>query len=415
MAQEEAQPQQPTGLSVIGGEISVDDGTMEDLIEKLKLLRYETAFCPLVKPPFKPLSKYYFSGPSTIDNPNAQFYYFTSLCSWLMGLSGHNFEPPGQFDDPNATSTNILSELRAMNISAPNLAPNRIRQGSGEAVLTILSVLADHSLLKKGFSVRAIDYSNVEKYDELDGVTDGDDDTGIGEEVEDNVMIESDDEDEVYVRATGDKSAKEETGIPVESGINAEEWNLEVERVGPLLQVRSEGIQDWRTRIESATVLLKAVEKMYPEVRQMLQRLGDDLEKSKDRIQKREQTLAQQFSDQVEDYRVKLRELNTSQDAANVANQSVQQLLAELNQVTGLLDQVKRDIEDREAKISDTTPLMQVKDAVMKVRAEIKQMSLRIGVLQHTVLHYVMKQTKAKRERSGHGLGLDDWEDMESM
>ncbi|KAH9578456.1 Intra-flagellar transport protein 57 [Trypanosoma melophagium] len=414
MSREEVQTQ-PTRLNENGSGVIVDDGTMEDLIDKLRLLRYEADFCPQVKPPFKPLSKYYFSGPSSIDNPNAQFHYFTSLCSWLMGLCGHSFEPPGQFDDPTATSTNILTELRAMNISAPNLAPNRIRQGNGEAVLTILSVLADQALLKKGFNVRSIDYTNVEKYDELDGVTETDDENAVGEEVEDNVMIESDGEDEVYVRATGEKSSKEDTGIPVESEINAEEWNLEVERVGPLLQVRSDGVQDWRSRIESATVLLKAVEKMYPEVKQMLQRVGDDLEKSKDRIQKREQTLAQQFSEQVEDYRVKLRELNTSQDSANMANQSVQQLSAELNQVSGLLDQVKRDIEEREAKISDTTPLMQVKDAVTKVRAEIKQMSLRIGILQHTVLHYVMKQTKAKRERSSNDLELDDWEDLESM
>ncbi|KAF8291480.1 intraflagellar transport protein 57/55 [Trypanosoma cruzi] len=414
MSQEEIL-QQATGPSFPGKGVIVDDGTMEDLIDKLRILRYEKDFCPRVKPPFKPLSKYYFSGPSSIDNPNAQFHYFTSLCSWLMGLAGHNFEPPGQFDDPNATSTNILGELRAMNISAPNLAPNRIRQGSGEAVLTILSVLSDHALLKKGFTVRSVDYTNVEKYDELDGVTDADDDNGIGEEVEDNVMIESDDEEELYVRATGERLVKEDAGVPLESEINAEEWNLEVERVGPLLQVRSDALQDWRSRIESAGVLLRAVEKMYPEVRQMLQHVADDLEKSRDRIQKREQTLAQQFSDQVEDYRVKLRELNTSQDSANMASQSVEQLSAELNQLSGLLDQVKRGIEDREAKISDTTPLMQVKDAVTKVRAEIKQMSLRIGVLQHAVLHYVMKQTKAKREGLENGLGLDDWEEIESM
>ncbi|CBH16268.1 hypothetical protein, conserved [Trypanosoma brucei gambiense DAL972] len=411
---EETQPQstEPKGS---GSGVIIDDGTMDDLIDKLRILRYETEFCPRVKPPFKPLSKYYFSGPSTIDNPNAQFYYFTSLCSWLMGLSGRNFEPPGQFDDPNATATNILMELRGMNITAPNLAPNRLRQASGEAVLTVLSLLADHAILSKGLNIRAIDYSNIEKFDELEGATDGDENYGIGDEVEDNVMIDSDDDDELYVRAVGGKSGKEDTGIPVESEINADEWNLEVERVGPLLHVKSEAIQDWRSRIENAAILLKAVEKMYPEVRQMLQRMSDDLEKSKDRIQKREQTLAQQFSDQVEDYRVKLRELNSSQDAANIASQSVQQLSAELNQVSGLLDQVKRDIEEREAKLSDTSPLMQVKDAAVKVRAEIKQMSLRIGILQHTVLHYVMKQTKAKREGTANTSGGDEWEETDYM
>nr|CCC94177.1 conserved hypothetical protein [Trypanosoma congolense IL3000] len=412
MSTEEAQPQ-VTGPKIIGGGVTVDDGTMDDLIDKLRILRYETEFCLLVKPPFKPLSRYYFSGPSTIDNPNAQFYYFTSLCSWLMELGGRKFERPGQFDDPNATSTNILMELREMNISAPNVAPNRLRQASGEGVLTVLSLLADNAILKKGLNIRAVDYSNIEKFDELEDVMEGDDDYGVGDEVEDNVMIDSDDDDELYVRALGGKSGNEDNGIPVESEINADEWNLEVERVGPLLNVKTDCIQDWRSRIENASVLLKAVEKMYPEVKQLLERVSDDLEKSKDRIQKREQTLAQQFSDHVEDYRVKLRELNSSQDAANIASQSVQQLSAELNQISGLLDQVKRDIEEREAKLSDTSPLMQVKDAAVKVRAEIKQMSLRIGILQHTVLHYVLKQTKAKREGTVNAVGVSEWEEAD--
>ncbi|EPY40593.1 hypothetical protein AGDE_03335 [Angomonas deanei] len=215
------------------------------------------------------------------------------------------------------------------------------------------------------------------------------------DQVEDNVVIDSDDEDEVYVRATGEKSTKDDSAQIV-SSVNPEEWNLEVERVAPLLQVRAENTDDWRSRVESSSVLLNAIEKIYPDVRQMLERLADDMGKSKERIQKREQTLAQQFSELVEGYRVKLRELNTSRDSANVANQSVQQLTMELNQISEVLDQTKADIEDRETKISDTTPLMQVKEAVNKVQEEIKQMALRIGVLQNSVLHYVTKQTKKR-------------------
>lgn len=379
--------------------VTVDDGTMQDIADKLKLLHYETDFCPIVKPPFKPLNRYYFSGASTIDNPNAQFYYFTSLTTWLMGICGHNVDAPGQFDDPNATATTILAELRSMGLQLPGLAPNRLKQGSGEAVLTVLATLVDAALAKKGIEIRPIDYKYVPKYDETADVAEGDDEAD-DVDVEDNVIVDSDDEDEVYVRATGEKQAKE-SDVPVSSTINAEEWNLEVERIAPLLQVRTTVTDDWRSRIESASVLLKAVEKMYPDVKQMLGRLADDMDKSSDRIRKREQTLAQQFSEQVEQYRVKLKEMNTSKDAANVASQSVQQLTMELNQVSEVLDQTKHDIEDREAKISDTTPLMQVKEAVTKVQAEINQMALRIGVLQHGVLHYIMKQTKASRQVPG--------------
>ncbi|KPA76741.1 hypothetical protein ABB37_07571 [Leptomonas pyrrhocoris] len=405
---------QPAENSSAGANgLGVDDSTMGDIIDKLRILNYEIDFCRAVRPPFSPLSPFYFSGSSSVDNPNAQFFYFTSLCAWLMKLCGHQFDAPGQFDDPNASSTTILAEMRSMNISIPNIAPTRLKQGSGEAILAVLSALVSAALKSKDYHYEAMDYSFVEKYDELASVADAEDDQGE-DEIEDNVVIDSDDDDEVYVRAvTGNKQTKTDADRPPTPKVDVEEWRMEVERVAPLLQVRPLAIDDWRSRIESATVLLKAVEKMYPDVKLMLERLGGDMEKSKDRIQKREQTLAQQFSDQVEDYRVKLRELNTSRDAANVAQQSVQQMTVELNQVSELLDQTKRDIEERQAKISDTTPLIQVKEAVVKVQAEIKLMSLRIGILQNGVLQHVMRQTKARREMpTGDGDGIYSGEIM---
>jgi len=108
------------------------------------------------------------------------------------------------------------------------------------------------------------------------------------------------------------------------------------------------------------------------------------------------------------EYRVKLRELNSSRDSANIANQSVQQLTVELNQVSEILEQTKRDIEERETRISDTTPLMQVKDAVVKVRSEIKQMELRIGILQHGVLHFSVQSSRAKHDSEFVNVEVDD-------
>ncbi|KAG5495025.1 hypothetical protein JKF63_02077 [Porcisia hertigi] len=397
----EASPKQPTeGTSGATSGLGVDDSTMSDIIDKLRMLHYETSFCRSFKPPFMPLNPYYFSGPSSIDNPNAQFYYFTSLCVWLMKLCGHHVDPPGQFDDPNATSTTILAEVRSMNIAIGNIAPTRLKQGSGEAVLAVISALVNAAISRAGYDFEPIDYTQVERYNELAAVADAEDEQGE-DEIEDNVVIDSDDDNEVYVRAvTGGRSVKSDADRPPTPRVDVEEWRMEVERVAPLLQMRQSILDDWRSRIESATVLFKAVENMYPDVKRMLERLAGDMDKSRDRIQKREQTLAQQFSEQVEDYRVKLRELNSSRDSANVAQQSVQQMTMELNQVSELLEQTKRDIAERQAKISDTTPLIQVKEAVVKVQAEIKLMSLRIGILQNGVLQHVMRQTKARREGS---------------
>ena len=38
---------------------------------------------------------------------------FTIIASWLINEAGRPFEQPQEYDDPNATVSNILSELRA--------------------------------------------------------------------------------------------------------------------------------------------------------------------------------------------------------------------------------------------------------------------------------------------------------------
>ena len=146
----------------------------------------------------------------------------------------------------------------------------------------------------------------------------------------------------------------------------------------------------------------------------MLENMGVDVKKAKERIEKREQTLGQQFAEHVEDYRIKLRDLNSTQDSYNASSQAVGQLSVELNQVSEMLEQVKTEIQERESKISDTTPLMKIKEAVSKVRAEIKDMSLRIGILQHTVLHYTLRQSAAKREKRAAGAALEE-EEVEEL
>lgn len=38
---------------------------------------------------------------------------FTIIASWLINAAGRPFEQPQEYDDPNATVSNILSQLRA--------------------------------------------------------------------------------------------------------------------------------------------------------------------------------------------------------------------------------------------------------------------------------------------------------------
>ena len=102
-----------------GGEAAqVDDGTMEDILEKLKVLSYQVNFCqawPTAKGHnFRSLTRTYFCVPAS--NLNEQYFYFASVVAWLVSLCGGKIDTPDQFDDPNVVSTNIIQALKELDM-----------------------------------------------------------------------------------------------------------------------------------------------------------------------------------------------------------------------------------------------------------------------------------------------------------
>ena len=72
--------------------------------------------------------------------------------AWLLTLSGQPFQSPQQYDDPNLTCTNILTELRQAGFAPASFPPTKLRQGHGVAVCGVLNALCDLALEKTGFS-----------------------------------------------------------------------------------------------------------------------------------------------------------------------------------------------------------------------------------------------------------------------
>jgi hypothetical protein len=56
-------------------------------------------------------------------------------------------------------------------------------------------------------------------------------------------------------------------------------------------------------------------------------------------------------------------------------------------------------------KVSDVTPLQDIKESLQRIRGEIRQMDMRTGVLQQTLLHYKIKTSRAmsaKGQKNAH-------------
>ncbi|XP_037691089.1 intraflagellar transport protein 57 homolog isoform X2 [Choloepus didactylus] len=330
---------------------------MEDLVEKLKLLHYEEEL--LRKNNLKPPSRHYFALPT---NPGEQFYMFCTLAAWLINKAGRPFEQPQEYDDPNATISNILSELRSFGRTA-DFPPSKLKSGYGEHVCYVLDCLAEETLKYIGFTWKRPTYP----LEELEEETVPEDDAELTlNKVDEEFVEEETDNEENFIdlnvlkaqtyRLDMNESAKQEDIL--ESTTDASEWSLEVERVLPQLKVtiRTDN-KDWRIHVDQMHQHKSGIEAALKET------------KTRERYQ---------------------------QGSGGVTERT--RLLSE---VTEELEKVKQEMEEKGSSMTDGAPLVKIKQSLTKLKQETVQMDIRIGVVEHTLLQSKLKE-KSNMTRDMH-------------
>eukprot|EP00296_Roombia_truncata_P000055 JP435713.1.p1 GENE.JP435713.1~~JP435713.1.p1 ORF type:complete len:425 (+),score=92.54 JP435713.1:80-1276(+) len=369
---------------------------MEDLLEKLKILNYEKKL--LGPKNLKPIIKSYFAVQSS--NPNEQFYYFTSLVSWLMGLCGHNFPAPQQYDDPNATAANILMELKQMD--APyDYSQAKLKQAHGDAVCTILSALADRALQKSGFVFNKPVYQTNE-YEEEAPVAEDDEECDLV----DDVAAGSDDDEELMFSDLAKKTLVEADLAPAKivSKVDPAAWLLELERVTPLLKVQMQpDNKEWRSHVELTRELDTVITSSLPDTKDALERISAAVLKALDGIATREKYINSHYEHLIHEYKGTQEKLQETQNMYNNNNHAVTSLTNELARISEELEEIKSKMDDAGSSKTNTAPLQRMKNAMAKLTTELKEMELRIGTVEHTLLH-----TKMRGKGSIHDSAAED-------
>ncbi|KAI8929385.1 intra-flagellar transport protein 57-domain-containing protein [Entophlyctis helioformis] len=67
------------------------------------------------------------------------------------------------------------------------------------------------------------------------------------------------------------------------------------------------------------------------------------------------------------------------------------ELTEDLSRISEELDSLKSRMDDLGSGMTDSKPLVAIKQGLARLKTEIKQMDLRIGVIQHTLLHAKLK------------------------
>nr|CAG4643386.1 EOG090X0ADS [Ilyocryptus agilis] len=368
---------------------------MEDLIDKMKLLKYETEFVREFN--VKPLPRHYFA---IATNPGEQFYMFVILAAWLIRKGKKAFDTPQESDDPNATIATILDYARRLGVPI-EFPPNRLKQGCGEHVVFVLDRLADYALKVNNF---AWDQPKIQPEEEIVEEENGSGDELDLDQVEEEMAAQyaSDDDDgfdndifHINV-ASITPHVNQMRAEVMESNTDADVWKAEVERVIPRLKLALQpDSKDWRSRLEFLYKYSNSVSNTMNASRTMLERISNEIEKSMERVEMREKYLNGQLSGLLTKYSKTKEQLNQVEDKYTKSSVGIEERNGKLNQLNDEIQHVKNELDERTSNMTDGTPLVNLKKNLVRIKSELAVMDVRIGVASHILLQARLKQSTA--------------------
>ncbi|XP_022098486.1 intraflagellar transport protein 57 homolog [Acanthaster planci] len=365
---------------------------MEDLMDKLKLMDYEEGFLKGLG--FKPLSRHYFALPT---NPGEQFYIFTSLSAWLINQAGKQFDQPQEYDDPNATISSILDEVRRIG-AAVDFPPAKLKAGWGEHCIYVIDKLADQALRQTSFKWGRPIYPEEEMEEE--SAIEDDVEVTLDKAEEEMADIDEDLEEEesfldleglrnLKTKDTGETSRIEEI---MESTTDASEWKLEVERVVPSLKVhiRTDN-KDWRTHVDQMHQHRDGIQSALTDTKGYLDKLHKEISRTLEKITSREKYINNQLEHLLQEYRGMQDNSAEMKEQYRQASGGVTERTRTLAEITEELEKVKQEMEERGSSMTDGSPLVKIKQALQRLKTENTQMDVRIGVVEHSLLQARLK------------------------
>lgn len=94
------------------------------------------------------------------------------------------------------------------------------------------------------------------------------------------------------------------------------------------------------------------------------------------------------------------------QTTYNKKAENVSDRQAELQRIAEQLEEIRANMDEKGQNISDSTPVMRIKNAIKKLNEELHDMEVRIGVVSHTLL-----QLSLKNKREMQAASLEEEED----
>lgn len=298
---------------------------------------------------------------------------------------------------------------------------SKLKQAHGEAAVGVLDFLTDRAV-EKTFSWRHPEYSGEA---EEEAVADEDADVGG---IEDEVEVVEEEETlfkeapSAHVEEDDDYKAAHEI---LRSGIDPIAWQTELERVGPRLRVAAAhgGGKEWRAHIEATKANEAKIAEVLPATKKQLTAMSERVSDARDKINLKENYINKQFEAKKESFATLKEELNAVEAAFTESTENVNKLTNELAGIAESLEEMKGTMADRGNSMTDTSPLVHIKQALKQIKAEVVTFDLQIGVVGHTLMQQKLrhgspnsngKGFKMRGKTNNDAVDFEDDSDMES-
>lgn len=244
----------------------------------------------------------------------------------------------------------------------------------------------------------------------------------ILEKMEEEQMVEGTDESDdegngLFDLNFSDQKNKKITNkeYKVDSLTDSENWRLELERVLPQLKVVVKtDPRDWRAHLEQMRSLRSNIESATEETDSQLKKLQTDISYVMEKIESREKHLNNDLKELVQQYKEILVEYNQVNNQIKRSDSEKMEKEHELSKITNELENIKIQMEQRGNSMTDGSkiclpyllkvlyfneqmyllgPLINIKKAIFRIKEEISDMDIKIGVMEHTLNSEIIKQS----------------------
>jgi intraflagellar transport protein 57 len=92
----------------------------------------------------------------------------------------------------------------------------------------------------------------------------------------------------------------------------------------------------------------------------------------------------------------------------NNLNASIKEMNESYRLVGEKLEQIQAKTNEHSGTMTDSSPVVKIKESLKNILAEIKSMDVRMGVLNHTILQYKTKERNQNAKNNKNMLGEAD-------